>query len=680
MYPDDSNWSRELRQVFEALARRRRAVVTTFFVVAAALATVFLFFMPDKAVCMMAVKKPSEIFVPMGEEGIAASAAVPLLEGQTYRDMVTTFGFASQVSKALAKQGLVMDVAKVHRGISAEFRDPDLLKTKGADQDPRRAVLLANAACETLSRSNREELRSQLKEQEAAISQLLAAAHEDVQKNLVALATYAQEHGLLNVNFDSGSSELEHNLQTIGSNQVNMAQQRAELEQDLRNLDVLKTPDGAPVNALNFPVQDPAITSLQTQIEQVRKDLWDAQKVYTADHPVVKNLTFELKSLGDELAKKVDGLKGQKTFHPSPEWKLAIASAAAETESRIVGERGEIAAWNDLISQQRQALGVVPEEAGEVNKLKVALTFAQDRYQQLAKQLDSTRVGLNSSQGTLSIIQHASGAELPNWFLRSIVIVGLLLGMPVGVGLFVDYLGDSVHSPVGFARDLGEICLAAVPKSRALSPRRLRNDDGLVSLNEFRVMRSSLRLVWGQQAPRVIGIISGHAREGRSTVTLQLARALVEQRRRAAILDADLRTVGMAPKLGMRPKFGLLQVLSGECTLEEAMVPISGEVQLLPAKAHGELVPANADLLFQGPRFRECLEQLKEQNDVVLIDMPPLLEFPDAAEMLQELEALVLVVNGENRVRATETARACLDLLRHVDAKRLGIVVNQVLG
>jgi len=100
---------------------------------------------------------------------------------------------------------------------------------------------------------------------------------------------------------------------------------------------------------------------------------------------------------------------------------------------------------------------------------------------------------------------------------------------------------------------------------------------------------------------------------------------------------------------------------------------------LLPAKAHGELVPANSDLLFQGPRFRECLEQLKEQNDVVLIDMPPLLEFPDAAEMLQDLEALVLVVNGENRVKATETARACLDLLRHVDAKRLGIVVNQVL-
>jgi uncharacterized protein involved in exopolysaccharide biosynthesis len=520
VYPDDSNWSRELRQVFEAVARRRRAVLTTFLVVAGALATVFLFFTPDKAVCLMAVKKPSEIFVPMGEEGIAASAAVPLLEGQTYREMVSTFGFASQVAKALANQGLALDVAKVHRGISAEFRDPDLLKLKGSDQDPHRAVVLANAACEALSANNREELRGQLKEQEAAISQLLAASHEDVQKNLVALATYAQEHGLLNVNFDAGSSELEHSLQTIGSNQVNMAQQRAELEQDLRNLEVLKTPDGAAINALNFPVQDPAVTSLQSQIEQVRKDLWDAQKVYTADHPVVKNLNFELKSLSDELAKKVESLKGQKTFQPSPEWKLAIAAAAAETESRIVGERGEVAAWNDLISQQRQALGVVPEEAGEVNKLKVALTFAEDRYQQLAKQLDSTRVSLNSATGTLSIIQHASGAELPNWVMRTIVCVGLLLTMPIGVALLVDYLADSVNSPVGFARDLGEVCLAVVPKSRYLTPRYMRNDNGL-ALNEFRVMRSSLQLVWGDQAPRTIGIISGHGREGRSTVTLQ---------------------------------------------------------------------------------------------------------------------------------------------------------------
>jgi len=376
----------------------------------------------------------------------------------------------------------------------------------------------------------------------------------------------------------------------------------------------------------------------------------------------------------------VESLKGQKNFHPSPEWKLAIAAAAAETESRIVGERGEVAAWNDLISQQRQALGVVPEEAGEVNKLKVALTFAQDRYQQLAKQLDSTRVSLNSTAGTLSIIQHASGAELPNWTTRTILCLGLLIVMPIGVGLFVDYMGDSVNSPVGFARDLGEICLAAVPKSRALTPRRLRNDDGALSVNEFRVMHSSLRLVWGREAPRVIGIISGHGREGRSTVTLQLARALVEGRRSAVILDADLRTVGMATKLGLQPKASLLQVLAGESTLDEAMIPIGGEIQLLPAKAYGELVPANADLLFQGPRFRECIEQLKERNDVVLIDMPPLLEFPDAAEMLQDVEALVLVVNGANRVKATETARACLDLLRHVDAKRLGIVVNQVLS
>jgi Mrp family chromosome partitioning ATPase len=288
-------------------------------------------------------------------------------------------------------------------------------------------------------------------------------------------------------------------------------------------------------------------------------------------------------------------------------------------------------------------------------------------------------VNLNSTTGTLSIIQRAVGAELPNWFMRTIVCLGLLLGMPIGVGLFVDYLADSVNSPIGFARDLGEVCLAAVPKSKALTPRRLRNDDGTLSLNEFRVMRSSLRLVWGQQAPRVIGIISGHGREGRSTVTLQLARALVEERRNAVILDADMRTVGMATKLGIQPKVGLLQVLSGEYTLDEAMIPIGGEVQLLPARAHEELVPANADLLFHGPRFRECIEQLKKRHDITLIDMPPLLEFPDAAEMLDNVEALVLVVNGVNRVRATETARACLDLLRHVDAKRLGIVVNQVL-
>jgi MinD-like ATPase involved in chromosome partitioning or flagellar assembly len=134
----------------------------------------------------------------------------------------------------------------------------------------------------------------------------------------------------------------------------------------------------------------------------------------------------------------------------------------------------------------------------------------------------------------------------------------------------------------------------------------------------------------------------------------------------------------MARKLGLKPKAGLLQVLTGESTLNDALIPLSDEVQLLPAKAHDELVPANADLLFQGPRFRQCIEQLKECNDMVLVDMPPLLEFPDAAEMLQDVDAIVVVVNGQSRQRAAETARACLDLLRHVDVRRLGVVVNQV--
>ena len=587
-------------------------------------------------------------------------------------------GFAVSVADRLKGRGKSMGVGEVHNNVHAEFKDPDLLRIYGSYSDPATAVLLANVACQTLDAKAQQELRTQMQGQVDSLTRLTNEANVQVEKNMKTLADYAKSHGVLNLSLDTEASQYSQMLNLINGQQMELAQQHAALQEDQRNLQTLETPEGARSDALHFPIPEPSIATLRQQIEDTRSKLWDAKKAYTDNHPVVKDLTQQLIMLQNELDQKVRALKKQATFHPSAEWQVDIASQVANTKERIISDQAQIDAWNHLIAQQQHDLGVAPETASEISRLKTILGFAQTRYTTLAAKLDDARVAMEGTKGNLSIIQPAAFTEPLNMLIAVVLVFGVLVGMPLGLGLFVDYLSDSIGSPVRFATELGEVCLAALPRSSMLSARNMKDARAVPCLDEIRVMRSSMALLSGPQAAKKIGILSGHTGEGTSTVVLQLARALVDAHKRVTIVDADLRTTGVAAKFGIRPKVGLLQVLFGERELDDALISIDDSIQLLPGRPFGQKAPANAELLFAQERFAQCLAELSLRNDTVLIDMPPLLEFPDSVELLQHLDAVALVVNGGNQTRAEETARRCLDLLERGGARRLGIIVNRV--
>lgn len=72
--------------------------------------------------------------------------------------------------------------------------------------------------------------------------------------------------------------------------------------------------------------------------------------------------------------------------------------------------------------------------------------------------------------------------------------------------------------------------------------------------------------------------------------------------------------------------------------------------------------------------FQKLLENLKKENDYVIIDTPPFLQNADTEEMAQMADASLLVV-AEHRVQAKDL-NAALDLLNAQGEKNLGCVYN----
>src|SRR5262249_44903511 len=189
--------------LFRALRRRKWIVLATFVVTAAALGTVFVLRNAYEAVCLVAVKKPSQVFVPLGSGGAPLVAAVGLLEGLTYRELIESYGFASKVAARLTNDRLPIAAEDVASRLGAEFKEPDLLRLRGRDKDPARAISVANAGCETLADLNQKELRAELESATESLTRLLGAAALEVERAQDALGDYARRQRLANVDFNS---------------------------------------------------------------------------------------------------------------------------------------------------------------------------------------------------------------------------------------------------------------------------------------------------------------------------------------------------------------------------------------------------------------------------------------------------------------------------------------------
>ncbi len=664
-----------LRGFRRALRRRKWTILSTFVVTGLALWAYFTWRHKEEAICYVAVKKPSQMFVPAGPVGSASSASVPLLEGQTYKELVGGISFAAKVAERLGREGVRVGPGDISARLQVDFRDPDLLRMRGLDKDPAIAVKVANAACQALADLNRQELRVELKATVASVAKLMDEARGDLERAQGELGAKSRREGLLNVDYNSGSSELYRALEVMAQQELAQATEEAALRAARERLKELRVQQGTPVAVMSFPVEDPAVTTLRMQLETVRTKLWDARKHFTDAHPVVRDLGTQVGELQRELDGRVREGRVVRQFRPSPEHELAIRQKIVETNQEIISRQAAVAARSRMIQEQRRALGVVPGQRSEVDRLKLAVASADERYRALSRRLDDTRVALDAVQGTLSVAQAATAIEIPDMRRRVLMAVALLLGLPLAIGLLLDYMDTTLHIPAALGRQVGLSCLATLPKTR-----RLRSAKALLSLpgppvEAVQVLRSGLRVAAIDFTPRKIALVGSQHGVGRSTIVLHLARTLVQEGKRVLVVDADFRSsTSLARRLQMKPQGGLMEVVTGKRSLAEVLMRTPFGARLLPAKAAKLAVPLNTEELFRSSGFSRLLEELGAQADVILFDTPPIIEYADTLELLPHLDGVIFVLDGRENVTDFERS---VDLVRASGVRSLGVVFNK---
>jgi succinoglycan biosynthesis transport protein ExoP len=261
--------------------------------------------------------------------------------------------------------------------------------------------------------------------------------------------------------------------------------------------------------------------------------------------------------------------------------------------------------------------------------------------------------------------------------------VGALLGLLLGLGtaLVRDRLSDRIRDRADFERLTGAPVLATVPRTRhtrgpgGTMPVLLRAP-GSPAAESYRYLRSRLQPLLLRRGPRdgAVSVLVTSARdgEGRSTTAANLAIALAQAGRSVVLVDADLRQPRLHTMLGVPGDGGLTGVLTGQCTLAEALrdTPVP-RLTLLPA---GPAADGATDRL-EGPAPAQLLRALRRECDVLVVDAAALLSVSDAIG-LAALADHVLLVGDYRCSTRSGVRRALTELGEAVDGNLSGVLLN----
>ncbi len=177
---------------------------------------------------------------------------------------------------------------------------------------------------------------------------------------------------------------------------------------------------------------------------------------------------------------------------------------------------------------------------------------------------------------------------------------------------------------------------------------------------------------------QTILITSTIPNEGKSTVTIDLARSMTESGKRVLLVDTDMRKSILIGRLRAKNAaggeiYGLSHYLSGQRKLDEVLY--STDIQKLSIIFAGPSVPNPTEILDK-KYFGELIDFGKEHFDYILLDCAPLGAAIDAAVAAKYCDGAIMVI-----AQGIASGRMITGAKKQLEAsgvRILGAVLNKV--
>ncbi len=214
-----------------------------------------------------------------------------------------------------------------------------------------------------------------------------------------------------------------------------------------------------------------------------------------------------------------------------------------------------------------------------------------------------------------------------------------------------------------------------LPSAELLEANRIMNpvasDPGAAA---YRMLRTQVLQRMNTQGWRSLAVFSPMARDGKTTIAINLALSLASDLHHTAlVIDFDFKRPSLAAKIGLVPETGADDVLTANAHVEDCLYHPEGfdRFVVLPART---VLPHSSELL-AGPLSRLLVAELRSRypERFLVFDLPPVLLSDDALAFAPLVDC-GLVVAAEGRTKRNDLVRT-VELLHKTPL--VGTVLNR---
>ncbi len=251
--------------------------------------------------------------------------------------------------------------------------------------------------------------------------------------------------------------------------------------------------------------------------------------------------------------------------------------------------------------------------------------------------------------------------------------IGILLSIFLAVAGAVlrDLLDRTLKSRQDVEKVTGSVVLSTLPFDPNVKKEPALSSIGGPLAEALRVLRTNLQFANLDADRQMILVSSAMPDEGKTLVATNLAVSMAQSGRSVLLVDADMRNPNVAEVLGLENGVGLVTVLVGRATLEEAIQEHPNGISFLGT---GPRPPNPAEVL-ETQAMKDLLTRARSMFDTVIVDAPPMLPVADAAILVTEVDGALLLARHGSTTR--EQLRLAVARIETVGGRLFGTVLNR---
>jgi len=575
----------------------------------------------------------------------------------------------------------------------SDIRGTDVLQVSYKDKDPEKAAAVVNTLIAVYLENNLLANRAEAVAAREFIEKQLPTIEASVSQSELALRRFKEENKVVSLEEEAKSA-----VAIIGDLQRQSSSTQTQLADAKEQSAVLRNQLGRDLQkagAVTSISQSPAVQELLKEVQQVESQLAIERSRFREDHPTITSLKSkkaDLERLLPERVKRVLGNKRQQTDGnlQISQFEQNLTEEFAKSEARRLGLASQAAALSNLQATYRQRVNILPRLEQKQRELERQLEASQSTYALLLQKLQESRIAENQNVGNVRVTSFALVPDEPVAPRKSLYLVtGILLSslLSLATAIVLETRDKSIRT-VDEARNLfGFTPLGVIPYFKRSEKTTLRDGDSEHSTPEivvrdalrspfsaaYRMLQVNLKFLSSDKQLKAIVVTSSVPKEGKSTVSANLAASMAQLGRKVLLVDADMHRPVQHQIWDLPNQLGLSNLLVGQAELKTVIKEVMVNLDVLTSG----VMPPNPMALLDSQRMASLIEMFSANYDFTIIDTAPLSVEAEAPILGKMADGVLLVVQPG----VVDSANAALAkaFLEQSGQNVLGLVMNGVI-